>query len=193
MEYQFSFDKKRLIFVFAGLLFAGVLTFCCGVVIGIGMWMPTRKELAEVRTKADPAEKVASAKAALKVPELPGKTAPIAQAAPPTPAVAPATAPAVPADPLAASAVAAAPNPADEPFVLQLGAFRDQKRAKELQTELKGKGYATTIFNMVDEGQKTWHMVRFGGFKDLDAAAQAASAFMDKEGIQALVRRSDSL
>jgi cell division septation protein DedD len=90
-------------------------------------------------------------------------------------------------------AAAATPNPADQPYVLPFGAFRAQKSAKQLQATLKERGYATTIFNMVDEDQRTWHMVRFGGYKDLPSAAKAAADISDKEGIQALVRRSDSL
>jgi cell division protein FtsN len=122
----------------------------------------------------------------------PGTTS--ATAAPaPAALLLPAGAQAAPAALLAANAVPATPNPADQPYVLQVGAFREQKSAKQLQDELSKKGFATVIYNMVDEDQRTWHMVRFGGYKDMDTASQAASDFTGKAGIQAFVRRSDSL
>jgi cell division protein FtsN len=217
-QYQFSFDRKRLILVVAGLLFAGVLTFCCGVITGIGLWMPAQKELAQFRGKPKVPGQSISAPTAVKLPEVkppevPGTAAltsavkaqtvtPAVAAAPPSNAVTPAPAAAALAapatgqpdtQPVAAAAPAAAPDPVNQPFVLQLGAFREQKNAKQLQADLKLKGYPTTICNMVDEDQRTWHMVRFGGYKDLSAASHAASDFTGKEGIQALVRRSDSL
>jgi cell division protein FtsN len=216
-QYQFSFDRKRLILVVAGLLFAGVLTFCCGMITGIGLWMPAQKELSRFRDKPKAPGQLTSAPTGVKLPEIkppevPGTaaltsalkaqtaTTPVIAPATPSPnTVAPApaqgAAAAAPADaqPVAAATPAAAPDPVDQPFVLQLGAFREQKNAKQLQADLKLKGYPTTICNMVDEDQRTWHMVRFGGYKDLSAASHAASDFTGKEGIQALVRRSDSL
>jgi cell division septation protein DedD len=125
-------------------------------------------------------------------------TKPAAQpGAAPTPAAA--AAPAVPppasagAAPAGASAAPADPNPADQPYVLQFGAFREQKQAKQLQDDLTKKGLATVILNMVDEDLRTWHMVRFGGFKDIDSASKAASDASKKADLQAFVRRSDSL
>ena len=84
-------------------------------------------------------------------------------------------------------------NPADRPYVLQVGAFRDTKPAKDLQADLLKKGYSTTIYNMVDEDLRNWHMVRFGGYKDVSTASKAASDFTAKEGVQALVKRFDAL
>jgi len=98
-----------------------------------------------------------------------------------------------PAAPRIPVAVATISNPTEEPFVLQLGAFREQKAAKDLQAALQQKGITTTILNMVDEDQKPWYMVRFGGYKDMDSASKAALDFTNKEGTLAIVRRSDSL
>jgi cell division protein FtsN len=208
MEYQFSFTRLRLLLLCLAVFCAGMLILAIGVVAGIGLGTPRDgKPAAALAGKANPKAQLASAKSALKVPApvpaapeatAPG-TAPVAPAAAPVPAV-PATVPAAAvtetapaALPVAAAASAAMPDVASQPFVLQVGAFREQKSAKLLQTALKEKGYVTTIFNMVDEDQRTWHMVRLGGFKDLPAASKAASDFTGKEGIQALVRRSDSL
>jgi cell division protein FtsN len=147
------------------------------------------------------------------IPVLPGEAAPkatapaTAAAAPPvttppaespqpvagqTASAAPAAAPEATPPVHVAVAVAAA-NPADNPFVLQVGAFRDTKPAKDLQADLLKKGYSTTIYNMVDEDLRSWHMVRFGGYKDVSTASKAASNFTAKEGVQALVKRFDAL
>lgn len=103
-------------------------------------------------------------------------------AAPPAPAV---------LSPLQAAAQAT--STADDVFALQLGSFLKPENAKQLQAELKDKGYAATIFRSTDADQRTWHTVRISGFKTLVAASQAAADFSAKERIQALVRRSDSL
>jgi cell division protein FtsN len=209
MEYQFSFTRLRLLLLCLAVFCAGMLILAIGIVAGIGLGTPRDgKPAAALAGKANPKAQLASAKSALKVPALPGAAA-VAEAAAPVPAAPEAAAPvpAAPAPvpaaavtetapaalPVAAAASAAVLDVASQPFVLQLGAFREQKSAKLLQTALKEKGYVTTIFNMVDEDQRTWHMVRLGGFKDLPAASKAASDFTGKEGIQALVRRSDSL
>jgi cell division septation protein DedD len=228
MDYQFSFSKKRLILLAATTLFAGILIFVCGIVMGMGLTVPGGKPMAAGAAKGNPPAQLAAAKGLLKVPPVPGGAAVLkaaanpagaapagksaapasaagpaaAPAAGPAPAAAPTAAPTAttaaagqPADPAAPTAVAGAvaAEPGDQPFVLQLGAFREQKNAKLLQTALKEKGYATIILNMVDDDQRTWHMVRLGGYKDLRGASKAASDFTGKEGIQALVRRSDSL
>jgi cell division protein FtsN len=167
------------------------------------------------------AKQLASAKSLVKVPAIPAvpgqavlktatATAPAAAAPTATPPVtippadspqpvAGQTAPAAPAagaeaTPLVPVAVAVAvANPADRPYVLQVGAFRDTKPAKDLQADLLKKGYSTTIYNMVDEDLRNWHMVRFGGYKDVSTASKAASDFTAKEGVQALVKRFDAL
>ena len=218
MEYQFSFSKSRLILLCAATFFTGLLLFIGGVVTGIGLWKPLGGKTIATTQKGniDPAAKIASAKSALKIPEMPGAKqatppatsttqeptpvaavpeTPPAKAASATPEVVQAAKPNEPASPpaVAVAASASMPDMTGQPFVLQLGAFREQKNAKVLQTSLKERGYAAAILNMVDEDQRTWHMVRLGGYKDLSAASKAASDFTGKEGIQALVRRSDSL
>jgi cell division protein FtsN len=207
MEYQFTFSRTRLLLLLLMFLIAALLIFAGGIATGQHIsvsqvaGLPPAKPGLKVPAVAVPGQaailKAATSTAApAKSPAPP----PEAQAAAPAPvpvAAAPETAPAKAPEAAAvippAVAVAIAPNPADQPFVLQVGAFRETKGAKDLQADLLKKGYATTIYNMVDEDQRSWHMVRFGGYKDLPAASKAASDFTGKEGIQALVKRFDSL
>jgi cell division protein FtsN len=218
MGYQFSFTKLRFFLIVFMVLLAALLIFVGGVAIGKRMAPPDAESVAESPSGSGSklnAKQLASPKSLVKVPAipvLPGLAAPKTATAPAPPAAAaPAATP--PADspqpvagqtaPAAAAAEAtppvhvavavAAANPADNPFVLQVGAFRDTKPAKDLQADLLKKGYSTTIYNMVDEDLRSWHMVRFGGYKDVSAASKAASDFTAKEGVQALVKRFDAL
>ena len=206
MGYQFSFTKTRLFLLAAVSLLAALLIFAGGVATGkhtSGLKIPAlpavpavpgqaalAKAAAPAVTPAPAAPVIASPQVAAAAPV----TAAPATAAPAPAAAAPATVPVAtaPAVPPVAVAVAVV-NPGDQPFVLQVGAFRESKGAKDLQTDLQKKGYATTIYNMVDQDQRSWHMVRFGGYKDVATASKAASDFTGKEGIQALVKRFDSL
>jgi cell division protein FtsN len=217
MGYQFSFTKLRFFLILFMVLLAAVLIFVGGVAIGKRI-APSDDEAVDELPSGSKlnAKKLASAKSLVKVPAipvLPGEAAPkatapaTAAAAPPvttppaespqpvagqTASAAPAAAPEATPPVHVAVAVAAA-NPADNPFVLQVGAFRDTKPAKDLQADLLKKGYSTTIYNMVDEDLRSWHMVRFGGYKDVSTASKAASNFTAKEGVQALVKRFDAL
>jgi cell division septation protein DedD len=87
----------------------------------------------------------------------------------------------------------AAPPPPPEEYCLQLGAFTDLKKAKQLQDSLKEKGYTTSVFEGIDAGYKPWHAVRMSKFTDIDSATKAAADFTLKERIQAIVRPSGTL
>ena len=219
MKYHFSFERKRLFLLLAGMCLLGFLTFVGGMVTGIGLWMPTRSEIALLQQSRG----ITGATVSATAPAVPALTAPALTAATLTaPAIkAPAlTAPTVtPPAPAAASipraaeapqpaapAAAAAAEPLPEAplvhppitktrnlFCLQLGSFSNQDNAKKLQAELKDKGYAAIIFEQIDSDQRTWHAVRIGGYDSLDSASRAAADFSNKERIQALVRKSDSL
>jgi cell division septation protein DedD len=192
MGYQFSFTKIRLLLLAAVSLLAALLIFVGGVATGRHMAGASDKQLVLAKPGLKVPALPAVATVAAPAVTAPVVTAPVVAAAP-APAASPEAAPAAaPAVAPVAVAVAVA-NPADQPFVLQVGAFRETKGAKDLQTDLQKKGYATTIYNMVDQDQRSWHMVRFGGYKDVAAASKAASDFTGKEGIQALVKRFDSL
>lgn len=229
MMYQFT--GKQILILIVCLAVLGFLTFSAGVLAGLGMAMPTRAELAllktgkplAVATGAPPKLPAAVPKVAELESKLPAVAAagaanqpapaavpaPPAAAAPPVveppapaavasspaaqaaneapaaaPAIAPAAAPAAPA----ASAPPAAPE-----FALQLGSFRDLNNAKQMQAELKDRGYNTSILTALDADQREWHVVRMDGFKTLASASQAAAQFIDKERIPAVIRRAKAL
>lgn len=215
MMYQFS--SKRLFVLLICFVALGTLTFTAGLLTGLGLAMPTREEIAML--KASKAPKLAVAEGPPHLPSAPVAVPPhlpaaVPQAAAPAPpktepAVPPAVQPASPAaqNPVAAPAsepaappVVVAPAPtmaASQPeqnvFSLQLGSFRDLNHAKQLQSDMKDRGYATSILTALDSDQREWHVVRIDGFKTLASASQAAAEFIGKERIPAVVRRSKSL
>ena len=106
---QFEFDGKVIAVLAAGLCGILFLTFAGGVVTGIGLWMPTRKEIALLKDQrpATPAP-VQTAAAAPPPPLVPAQAPTQAQAQPQPPAAeapksaepAPAAAPARPKTPI---------------------------------------------------------------------------------------------
>lgn len=210
---MYQFTRQRLVIFVACLAVLGFLTYAAGVVTGIGLVMPTKEEIAMLKA-AKPADTVAAAPVHLPAtPAIP----PVAQAAAHPVAAAPAAAPlaqpqaqapaAVPAEAAAApvapppdAPARIAPSPSlaakansDDGFSLQLGSFHDANNAKQLQTDLKDRGYNTSILTALDSDQREWHVVRIDGFKTLDSAAKAAADFTGKERMPALVRRSNGL
>jgi len=213
MIYEFS--GKRLYVLLACLAVLGLLTFSAGVVTGIGLAMPTREEVALLKS-AKPSNPVAAgvpphlpAVPALALPAVPKPPALAAVSPAQQPVAAPAQTPTPPepapnppaheaaAPPAPAAAPVAAANPAqpdNQPaFALQLGSFRDLNHAKQLQTDLKAQGYNTSILTALDSNQREWHIVRIEGFKTLASASQAAADFIGKERMPALVRRAKAL
>jgi cell division protein FtsN len=90
-------------------------------------------------------------------------------------------------------AYATAADSASEPYVLQFGAFRQQKDAKDLQARLLQKGIPAVIVTKVgSEDNLTWQTVRYGGYKDVSTALKAASEY-EKQGFLAFVRPVDSI
>jgi cell division protein FtsN len=162
-----------------------------------------------------PAAAPAAAPAAPPLPVIAAPQSPVITAAAPpaltapappaiTAAVAPAPAPAstAPAPALPNPQQTAAPQPpaaaplADDDtdtFSLQIGSFRDAKNARQLQTDLKERGYTASVLTALDSDAREWHVVRIDGYKTLASAARAAVDFSRKERLQALVRRSNTL
>lgn len=105
------------------------------------------------------------------------------------------TSPAGAMPPAALTAMPAPENykPDKDIYSLQLGAFLDAKVARQLQTDLRERGYRAEIYTAVDSEQREWHAVRIGGFPTLAGASAAAATFTSRERIQALVRRSNAL
>jgi cell division septation protein DedD len=211
----FHFTRKRLVTLVAGLVLVAVLTYAAGVITGIALAIPTRQELALLKASKHPlaAGSISAALPAAPALAAPAITAPQMPAAPPAltaaaapPAVAPSAA-ATPAAPQPASALpnpqqTASPQPAAaapgldddaDTFSLQIGSFRDVKNARQLQTDLKERGYAANVLTALDSDEREWHVVRIDGYKTLASAARAAADFSRKERLQALVRRSNNL
>jgi cell division septation protein DedD len=199
----YHFDRKQLVILVVCLGLVIVFTYAAGVVTGVAMVIPTREELALLKA-GRPASSATLAQAhlpgAVPAPALP--VTPVPQPAAATRATEPASipAPGAPATPAApptappAPAVAAAAPPDDtDGFSLQVGSFREPKNARQLQNDLKERGYATSVLTALDAEQREWHVVRIDGYKTLASAARAAADFSGKERIQALVRRSNSL
>jgi cell division septation protein DedD len=204
MTYRFT--RRRLVTLVAGLGLLVVLTYAAGVITGIGLLIPTRQELALLKasklplTAASVSAPLPGVAPALRPPVI---AAPQSAAAPPvlTAAALTSAAPA-PAPPLAnpqqtlpPQPPAAAPGLDDDAdaFSLQIGSFRDVKNARQLQTDLKERGYAASVLTALDSDEKEWHVVRIDGYKTLASAARAAADFSRKERLQALVRRSNNL
>jgi len=169
-----------------------MLSFAAGLVTGIGLWMPTREEIALLKRR--PVTETARVSAP-----------PPPQPAPPAGGPEPAKPPVVEAaaaepqqlpEPASGPAEASPPPAAPEDeggFALQVGSFRDEKNARQLLSDLKERGYSARIMTSLDDEQREWHAVRLGTYKTLSTAARAAADFSGKERIQALVRRSNTL
>jgi cell division protein FtsN len=201
MTKEIELDKKTMAILAVGLCSIVLLTFLSGVVTGIALWTPTQKELALLKDRGSapnvPVVATAAAPPAARPEPKPVEPKPVEPKPVEPKPVGPAPAPATPA-PAAqpAQAEAAAPPPAapeDDVFSLQVGSFLDAKNARQLQTDLKEKGYNTIVFTALDNEQREWHVVRIGGFRTMTSASRAAADFSGKERRAAMIRRSDRL
>jgi len=213
MKYHFSLDGKALAVVAAGLCVAGTLVFASGFLTGVGLRLPDLPPVQfMVKTPAAPqaAPKLkplaAPATAAVATPApaaAPSSTTAAAPAATATAAAAPAlaangtaangTANAAPDACGAAAAPTATATLANPEFAIQLGAFLDAANASRLATALKGRGCTATVYQITDEQNRTWTVVRIGQFSSLQDAVRAASNFKRSQGMLALVRPAGSL
>jgi cell division septation protein DedD len=222
MTYRFEFERKRVFWLTTGIFVFGFLSYAGGVITGIGLWRPTQSELALLRSKDVQPMTVATASAGVPqasvapqvgvqvaapalavqspvvspVMSLPGATvSPTLTVPAPVSAPRATKAPEAPVEAAAQPAVATArlAIPGPSPFCLQVGSFEKADGARKLQSDLKDRGYTAFIFDQIDSEQKAWHAVRIGGYPTLTSAAQAAVEFSNKERIQALVRKSNTL
>lgn len=192
----FEFSRKRLAALGLCLLLLLVFSFFAGLVAGVGVTMPTREELAELRNARAESRMVVSVAPpkheAVAAPPLPQPGSAEAQAMPlPDPPPEPS-----PRESSTSRDAAPAASQAEEEgdlFALQLGSFLDAKNASQLQADLKARGYNTTVTTALDGEQREWHLVRMGAYKTLESAARAAADFNGKERMNALVRRSNTL
>ncbi|HEY7838166.1 MAG TPA: SPOR domain-containing protein [Terriglobales bacterium] len=212
MKYHFSLDGKALAVVAAGLCVAGTLVFASGFLTGVGLRLPDLPP-AQFMVKTPAAPPAAAKLKPLAAPATAAVATPAPAAAPSsTTAAAPAAtataaAPALAANGTAANdtansapdacGAAAAPTAtatlASPEFAIQLGAFLDAANASRLATALKGRGCTATVYQITDEQNRTWTVVRIGQFSSLQDAVRAASNFKRSQGMLALVRPAGSL
>jgi cell division septation protein DedD len=69
-------------------------------------------------------------------------------------------------------------------FAYQIGGLHAQQNAQKHKNDLEKKGYTPYLVAVPTEHtSETWYALRIGYFETIDAAAVAASAFTQKEGI----------
>jgi cell division septation protein DedD len=210
-QYRFAFERNKLIMLLGGAVLSVILTFAAGILTGLALEAPSRSEIAMLKSQhvARQAAAKAASESAAQPPVQPAAQTLAPVVAPQVQAQAPAATPlatVVPpanqttvaptgavADVSSASSLGTAIPTEKDVFSLQIGAYPDAKAARELQTELRERGYPAAIFTGVDAERKEWHTVRIGGFATLGKASAAAAAFTGKERLQALIRPSDSL
>ncbi|QCN95806.1 SPOR domain-containing protein [Azospirillum argentinense] len=110
----------------------------------------------------------------------PAKPAPKTASTPP--AAAPATAPS--SGVLTPPASAAVP---DGRYTVQVGSFQQADNAEGLVRRLRGLGFNAYALDWTDAEQRSWHVVRVGGYADTAAARQAAASLKGKVEAQPIV------
>ena len=68
-------------------------------------------------------------------------------------------------------------------YALQVGSFRGAEQADRLRAELALQGFETSIQTVTINNTDTYHRVRIGPFKDLDALNKARN-LLNKQGIE---------
>ena len=127
-----------------------------------------------------PAQRQAATSVAPRPAPQPAKPAPKAAATPP--AAPPTTAP--------SSGVLAVPSPSTVPegrYAVQVGSFQQADNAEGLVRRLRGLGYSAYVLDWTDAEQRSWHVVRVGGYADTAAARQAAASLKGKVEAQPIV------
>ncbi|MDQ2106199.1 SPOR domain-containing protein, partial [Azospirillum isscasi] len=110
-----------------------------------------------------------------------------AKPAPKTAATPPATAPSATAP---STGVLTAPSPSAVPdgrYTVQVGSFQQADNAQGLVRRLRGLGFNAYALDWTDAEQRSWHVVRVGGYADTAAARQAAASLKDKVEAQPIV------
>jgi cell division protein FtsN len=216
MNYDFSLNKKSLIFIISGCLAVSVLVFFAGFVLGWdrGTKHPAQLELkkqnAPVAVQNQPAAastSIANQPTATPVPAANTKPAPssgVASAAtasrePSTPnsetSVDPRQMPEESSMVGGKSAANTEPTVASEQaaFSLQVGAYQNESNAQRCRKAIQARGYAAFLFDTRDAEGHTWHAVRIGRYADVKKASTAAVAFTVKEKIPVFIRPANEL
>ncbi len=211
--YDFSLDKKTLVFIAVCCLVVGGLLFFAGTIVGLdrGSHETQARMEKEFSARLAAAKAAAPPEAAQSQPDDSGMA--MSESPDPDPAPAgpssdslsrpqlfsvaatmrsPAITPKENSASAAEDAVAedeadADSEPADD-YSLQIGAFRSQDNAARLRDDLKARGYAVFLLRTVDERGNEWHTVRLGHYRDRAEASGEAAAFSGETQLAAVVR-----
>ncbi|CAO3448147.1 hypothetical protein [Azospirillum argentinense] len=115
-----------------------------------------------------------------------------AKPAPKSASTTPASTPPASTPPATASSsgVLTPPAPAGVPdgrYTVQVGSFQQADNAEGLVRRLRGLGFNAYALDWTDAEQRSWHVVRVGGYADTAAARQAAASLKGKVEAQPIV------
>jgi cell division septation protein DedD len=219
MNYDFTFTKKTLSFLLAGLGFVGIMLFITGLLIGTN-WNAEPKAANGVAAKQTPAaaQEPAAPPAAPQEPVLRADAArPVAPSDADAASDAPAPVKQAHSNPARFSsnrwqtytpapendgelkiieeAEASPDNVAAEmsSFSVQVGAFVDENDARQLVRQLQKKGYTPIVLAASDDESRLWYAVRIGTYTNKAEAAHAATNIELQEKLKAIVRPLGSL
>ncbi|PTN39076.1 SPOR domain-containing protein [Desulfonatronum sp. SC1] len=99
----------------------------------------------------------------------------------------PAPAPSSPST-LATSSAISSETLADSMYIVQVGGFLDQRRAKALRDDYVAKGYPAGTVEVTHAGRQ-WVLVYIDAFRDLDAAQRRAREFLSLENVDTEITR----
>jgi cell division septation protein DedD len=217
MNYDFSLNKKSLIFIISGCLAVSVLVFFAGFVLGWdrGAKHPAQLELKKQNAPVAVQKQPSAADSTVIAPQAGATPVPAANTKPaPSSGVASAaTASREPSTPNSEtnagprqtpeessivggkSAANTEPTVASEQaaFSLQVGAYQNESNAQRCRKAIQARGYAAFLFDTRDAEGHTWHAVRIGHYADVKKASMAAVAFTVKEKIPVFIRPANEL
>lgn len=76
------------------------------------------------------------------------------------------------------------PEPTSVIYYVQVGSFREEKRAKQLRDHLRGKGYPVEVAPAAVKNKGIWYRVRWGPFGDKTEANEKLRAIAESEKLQ---------
>ena len=202
--YEFAFQRRDLIKIVTGSLALGLLLFAAGLLSGLG-WQVMQQPAPVVVANLSLPDEIKQQIDLCFVPPQP-----VAIAWEDIPAIDPADEAAEAAakaqEAEEAEEAAVVPRPAGgnlaqaalagrsrSEFAVQLGAFLQNENAQALSRRLEERGYDADVVPMEGAQGRTWYLVRFGAYETRTEALMAASEFKNREGLDALVRQSDSM
>lgn len=192
--YEFSFERRQLMKVIGGLLSLVLLVFCAGLLVGVAFQLHQAGPalMAEATPpQPAPAAPAPAAEAIAQVVE-PAEIAaePVAEPFAETNGIDP-DRPALEADEIVETEV---PRPrSSETFAVQVGAFLQSENAGVLAKRLTKRGYEAGVVLHEDSRGRMWYLVRSGAFSRRAEAVAVAVRLHDREGLDAVVRPSNSM